>query len=36
MAGMQGRDNKKREPWQYIVLLALALAVWFLPQVAGR
>lgn len=32
MAGMQGRDNKKREPWQYAVLAALLLAVWFLPQ----
>lgn len=33
MAGMQGRDNKKRKPWQYFLLLALFLVVWFAPQV---
>lgn len=33
MAGMNGRSNKKREPWQYVLLIALALVVWFVPQV---
>lgn len=32
MAGMNGRSNKKREPWQYVFLLVLFLAVVILPQ----
>lgn len=33
MAGANHPTNKKREPWQYVFLLVLLLAVWFLPQV---